>query len=947
VLRFRIMKKILFTFLFFYFLFSNSFAQVTAEPALPTASGSVVITFDASKGNKGLMGYTGDVYVHIGVITNLSTSSSDWKYVKTNWGVNSAATKLTRIATDLYQLSISPSIREYYGVPQNETIQKMAFVFRSSDATKTGKTETGADIFYDVYTEGLNVKISSPTSASPFQALNANVSVSVTSSGANSIELYHDGVLVNTVQTSTLNTTINAAAHGKHWLKAVASNGTNKVADSVYYFVRKEVITEALPANLVPGINYVDNSKVTLVLYDPAALKQFAFVVGDFTNWQIDEKGSMKRSPDGKYYWITLENLDANTEYLYQYLVDGTLFLADPYCQKVSDPWNDKYISATSYPGLIKYPEGKANGIVSCFKISETPYTWTSTNYVAPAKDKLVVYELLIRDFVSSRDIKSVMDTLNYLQKLGVNAIELMPINEFEGNDSWGYNPSFFFAPDKAYGTKNDFKKFIDECHKRGMAVILDMVLNHSFGSSPMVQMYFDATAGKPSATNPWFNVDATHPYNVGYDFNHESSYTREFSKRVMKFWVDEYKIDGYRFDLSKGFTQKNNPNDVGAWGAYDATRIAIWKEYFDYMKAQKSDIYVILEHFADNSEEKELSAYGMMLWGNSNYNYSQAVQGWTSGSLSDFSWISYKNRSWTNPYVVGYMESHDEERLTYNALTGGNTLNSAHNPRNLDIAMKRMEMAGALFLTIPGPKMIWQFGELGYDYSINSSGGRTAAKPVKWDYLSVPSRRNVYDVWSALLKLRNSHNVFSTTDFALSVSSDMKQIVLNDNSASNPMNVYIVANTGVLANSLTAQFRHTGKWYNYFKGTSLDVTETNMSINLYPGEYIVYTDIQLTKPVLTDIPKTLKNQVNSALVYPVPASNAVNFDLNEQPGQYTLVKIYNTTGQLVSKLPVTESKNIRWDLRSASGKRVSQGLYLYKIEGQGQPIEGKFIVQP
>ena len=66
----------------------------------------------------------------------------------------------------------------------------------------------------------------------------------------------------------------------------------------------------------------------------------------------------------------------------------------------------------------------------------------------------------------------------------------------------------------------------------------------------------------------------------MGYDLNHESSATRYFSKRVMQYWLEEYKIDGFRFDLSKGFTQVDNLNNVGAWGSYDASRIAIWKDY-------------------------------------------------------------------------------------------------------------------------------------------------------------------------------------------------------------------------------------------------------------------------------------------------------------------------------------------------------------------------------
>ena len=80
------------------------------------------------------------------------------------------------------------------------------------------------------------------------------------------------------------------------------------------------------------------------------------------------------------------------------------------------------------------------------------------TGYVRPEKDELIIYELLIRDFLNMHDYSTLVDTLSYLARLGVTAIELMPVNEFEGNKSWGYNPSFHMALDKYYGPAEDFK---------------------------------------------------------------------------------------------------------------------------------------------------------------------------------------------------------------------------------------------------------------------------------------------------------------------------------------------------------------------------------------------------------------------------------------------------------------------------------------------------------
>lgn len=100
------------------------------------------------------------------------------------------------------------------------------------------------------------------------------------------------------------------------------------------------------------------------------------------------------------------------------------------------------------------YPAG-ASGIVSVFQTGQTDYQWKVSDFKRPDTQDLIVYELHLRDFTTEGTYKAALAKLPYLRDLGINAIELMPINEFEGNDSWGYNPSFYFAVDKAYGTKD------------------------------------------------------------------------------------------------------------------------------------------------------------------------------------------------------------------------------------------------------------------------------------------------------------------------------------------------------------------------------------------------------------------------------------------------------------------------------------------------------------
>ncbi|MFC3560729.1 alpha-amylase family glycosyl hydrolase [Pedobacter jamesrossensis] len=590
-----------------------------------------------------------------------------------------------------------------------------------------------------------------------------------------------------------------------------------------------------LPAGAKDGVAFINNGKSAIVtLYAPG--KSSVSLIGEFNNWSATVS-VMKKTSDANTWWVQIDNLDANTEYAYQFLVDGTLKIADPYCEKILDPANDSYISAITYPNLKAYPAGKTTGIVSTMMANQPTYTWKNTGFTRPEKNNLVIYELLIRDFTAEHNYTSTLAKLDYLLALGINAIELMPVNEFEGNLSWGYNPSFYFAPDKYYGTKTALQNFIDECHGKGIAVIMDMVLNHSFGQSPMVQLYFDGS--KPTANSPWFNVDAKHPFNVGYDFNHESAATKKFSKDVMKFWMQQYKIDGFRFDLSKGFTQTPSSDDA-VFRKYDAGRVAIWKDYNSYIKSiDPNNFYVILEHFAEESEEKVLADEGMMLWNNLNYNMNEATMGWLANS--DFSWGFYAKHGFSRADgLITYGESHDEERLNYKNISFGNMSGSYLIKGNLPTSLKRQEMAVAFLFSIPGPKMVWQFGELGYDINIDFNG-RTGEKPIKWEYFSDPNRKVLYDAYAKFINLKKNNSIFNSNNSTYNLAGGVKYIKLVEGSNT----VIVVGNFDVANQSANIDFGASGVWMDAV-GSSINLSSNTYSGTLAPGEYHVFSKVAL-----------------------------------------------------------------------------------------------------
>ncbi len=619
------------------------------------------------------------------------------------------------------------------------------------------------------------------------------------------------------------------------------------ITDSKYKaFQPGAVKTGAVPANMLHGINIVDNNTVTLVLYDKdknGSRKDFAHVVGDFNNWTLsnDEKSQMFRDETAGVWWITLTGLDPTKEYAFQYYVGKTgeqpIRLADAYTRKILDPDNDQYISSTTYPENKTYPAGGI-GIVSTFKIQQDTYNWQVTDFQTPATDNLVIYEMLFRDFTSTGDINGAMQKLDYLQSLGVNAIELMPVQEFDGNDSWGYNPAFFFAMDKAYGTDKMYKQFIDECHKLGIAVIFDVVYNHATGANPFAKMWWNVSNNKTASNNPYFNVDAPHPYSVFHDFNHESTLVRDFVKRNLQFLLDEYKIDGFRFDLTKGFTQKSSSESTA--GNYDASRIAILKGYNAAIKAVKSDALVILEHFADDREESELASNGMMVWRNMNHAYCQTAMGYSSES--DFNRTYYKTSSRPANSLVSYMESHDEERAGYKQTQWG------VGPLKTDLAarMKQLSTNAAFFFTVPGPKMLWQFGEMGYDISIDQNG-RTGKKPIHWDYLETPERKALHDNYAKLINLRFAHpelfNSTATMNWKVTVNDWNGGRFLTLSSFGNSKQMVIVGNfTNAPINATTA-FPKSGTWYNYMNANeTLNVGSSAMAISIPANSYKIYS---------------------------------------------------------------------------------------------------------
>jgi len=837
------MKKILL--LVSLFITSYCYSQVqnvtfSIEPAAFNEDDEITIT--VSNFNPSAAWGVSDIYLWAWSLDKNDLNSID-SPTNGTWNNSNEVQKFTNNGDGTFSYKLTPTT--FYN---RTNIGSIGFLIKAKDGAGDKKSQDNI-----VKVGSFQLSLTNPTQNLTILSSGASLTIEATTTLASDFILKANGATLNTSTNTTTFSFIHTNITENTTYSLEATNTGETKSESFQVIV--SIPEQPVPTGMKDGINLnpTDATKATLVLFAPN--KNIVHLLGDFNNWEIDNNYLLNKDTANNRFWIELTGLTPQTNHMYQYLVDGAIKIADPYSTTILAESNDQYINAITYPNLPAYPAGLTNHAVTLLRTGDPDFNWTANTYTPPAKENLIIYELLIRDFDQLHSFDAVKARLDYLQGLGINAIELMPVSEFDGNESWGYNPSFHMALDKYYGTPTAFKQFIDECHKRGIAIILDVVYNHASGQNPFYRLWNTDNGGyggQASPDSPFFNPVATHTYSVFNDLNHSKQATQDYVKRTTQYWIDEYKIDGFRWDLTKGFTQNCTSTDESCTGAYQQDRVDVLKKYADFQWESNADFYVIFEHLGGNTEETQWANYGIMLWGNTNNNYNQNTMGYSNDS--DISRVSHKSRSWNTPSLVGYMESHDEERLMYKNLEFGNSTNPVHDVKDLNTALSRQETAGLFFLTIPGPKMIWQFGELGYDYSINSCPNgaisndcRVSNKPIRWDYDTNPNRKHIYNTWATLAAFKTKYpEVFNTTDFTLNVgNTSTKSIILKGNS----FDVVILGNFDIVDKSISTTFTKTGTWYEYFSSEEKNISSTSQSVSLKPGEYKMYTSIKLLDP--------------------------------------------------------------------------------------------------
>ncbi|MBQ4508293.1 MAG: hypothetical protein II970_05310 [Paludibacteraceae bacterium] len=765
-------------------------AQVTPTPSpIPVGhKGEITLTFDPTKGNGGMAKAT-ECYSHIGLITEQSKDIHDWKYIKDNaWGTTKEP-KWTKNGSN-WELKIS-NMYTYFGCPESENITAIVMVFHNGKGGTSdimeGKASNGSDIL--VY--------------------------------------------------------IGKEVSGDIW------EG----------FTPAAAVQKARPAGIDMGIYYdeKDPTKVTLCTFAAAnktALNtaelvpaQHVFVIGDMTDWKLDNKYQMQR--DGNYFWIELTGLEAGKEYRFQYAVvraDGVKKqICDLYSEKLIHP-DDAYEPRSVNPDLIGYPlSGADGGYVSVLQTGKKKYEWSEAtkNFKKPDKNNLLIYELWVYDHTPARTLKGLMERVDYLRDLGINCVELMPVNEFDGNINWGYSPNHYFALDKAYGAPEDLKAFVDACHQRGIAVVLDMVFNHATDYNAMAKLY---PSGADMKLNPWLmpNSEAGKIHDDAYfyaDWDHSFGPVRSMFTRVLKYWQEEYKVDGYRLDLSHGLCGRTK---------YDAVENLT---YYYENGVKPYGGYLMLEHWGKyaDGDRPTLRNAGMMCWANTSKAFQELTMGYT-----DIESLASANED----NMVSYPENHDEERCFFKAKQWGDGAMKTDEA----VRAQRIPLVLGFQCMLNGPQLFYHFAELGFDYSKfqNAQGKwgndkecdygikaevqeevkmQKKARPENLGWFKRGARMQGFQKLAQALQLRTRlmPEVFSGNPTSTDIGAGKKVRTVQWSS-----DVFVAANFS--ATSEQSVSLPSGTWYDYYAGG-----KAGSSYTLQPSEIKIFTGKQVALPEVPD----------------------------------------------------------------------------------------------
>lgn len=533
-----------------------------------------------------------------------------------------------------------------------------------------------------------------------------------------------------------------------------------------------------------------------------APYNQDAKLIGCFSNW---EDISMEK--DDKGCFRTQVDL-ADGIYRYQFRVrskswflkpDEWVTIADPYATNIDD---------SSQSGIIQIKDSQ--------KAVDT-YTWQHDDKFLPADHQLVIYELHVNDFSGGGDdeqskgnYKHIVEKLDYLCELGINAIELMPVKEYPGDYSWGYNPRYYFAPESSYGSTEELKRLIDECHARGIRVLMDAIFNHTEAECPLTQIDHDY----------WFHHSPQDPeQNWGPEFNYEHYDEKleikpawKFVGDVVRFWIEEYHIDGIRYDAAK---QIGN-YDFMHWVVQEAKKAAGVKPFYN-----------IAEHVPEDPSITNLDGPMDGCWHDSFYH---AIKQHLCGEKFDLeelkTVLDCKRQGYmgtTN--VINYIGNHDHHRLIAD-LAGVEIFDKA--------AFKRVKLGVALQMTAVGVPLIWMGEEFG-----ECQPKTLESSKLDWTLLENENNQNLFQHYAGLIRLRKENPALHTENIDFFHEDNESKVFAYTRWNDKGSRIVVIANLSdhFLAGYRVPHFPISGSWHEWTKDYDIQSGDHHILIDLPESE--------------------------------------------------------------------------------------------------------------
>jgi 1,4-alpha-glucan branching enzyme len=531
-----------------------------------------------------------------------------------------------------------------------------------------------------------------------------------------------------------------------------------------------------------------------------------AALIGSFSDWE-----NIPMTKDDRGYFRTKIELE-DGEHLYKFRVrskswfveeDEWLDVVDPYATDIDNPTQN---------AVVRIKEGQ--------KLVDT-YVWQHDDKPLSADCELVIYEMHVGDFSGGEDdpyargkYKHVVEKLDYLCELGVNAIELMPVKEYPGDHSWGYNPRHFFATESSYGSTDELKNLIDECHGKGIRVIMDGIYNHSEAEAPLTQIdhdywYHHEPRDPDNNWGPEFNYEH-------YDENLETYPARKFVGDAIRFWIEEYHIDGIRFDAARQIANY----DFMHWIVDEAKQTANMKPFI-----------TIAEHIPETTSITNVDGPMDSCWHESFYH---AIKNHVCGDRFDLeeleSVLDCKRQGFMGAVnVVNYLTNHDHDRLMVEL---GN--------REIfdEAAFKRVKLAVALLMTAVGIPMVWMGEEFG-EYKAKTP---ESAK-IDWTLLENDLNRGLFDYYKGLIHLRKENHALYTENIDFFWEDPESKVLAYTRWNGEGSRVVVVANfsDNYLAGYQVPHFPENGTWHEWTGDYDIESGDDNITIDLPEYEAKVF----------------------------------------------------------------------------------------------------------